>query len=229
MNIQIKSTKEYANQGVSILTFGVSGAGKTTLCATLPNPIILSAESGLLSISAVDLPYVQIESIDQLREVYTWLAKSEEARQFESIALDSITEIAEVVLAFEKKRMVNGKLVDPRQAYGALSDQMVEIIRAFRDLPKNVYFSAKLEKQQDEMGKVFYGPAMPGNKTAQALPYFFDEVLALRVEKDPDGIPQRYLMCHPDGLWTAKDRSGKLDAWESPDLGAIIRKIKGEG
>jgi hypothetical protein len=25
----------------------------------------------------------------------------------------------------------------------------------------------------------------------------------------------------------AKDRSGKLDAWEAPDLGEIIRKITG--
>jgi len=35
-------------------------------------------------------------------------------------------------------------------------------------------------------------------------------------------------MCDSDGLWVAKDRSGKLDAWEAPDLGEIIRKITGE-
>jgi len=38
-----------------------------------------------------------------------------------------------------------------------------------------VYMSAKLEKTQDEMGRVLYSPSMPGNKTGQALPYFFDE------------------------------------------------------
>ena len=62
----------------------------------------------------------------------------------------------------------------------------------------------------------------------QSLPYYFDEVLALRVEKDADGNTQRALMCDSDGLWTAKDRSGRLDAWEAPDLGAIIAKIGGE-
>jgi hypothetical protein len=61
----------------------------------------------------------------------------------------------------------------------------------------------------------------------QGLPYFFDEVLALRVERDADGNAQRAIMCDSDGLWLAKDRSGKLDAWESPDLGEIIRKIGG--
>ena len=69
-----------------------------------------------------------------------------------------------------------------------------ELIRAFRDLPgRHVYMSAKLEKSQDEMGRVFYAPSMPGNKTGQQLPYFFDEVLALRVEKDADGNPQLHL------------------------------------
>jgi hypothetical protein len=59
------------------------------------------------------------------------------------------------------------------------------------------------------------------------LPYLFDEVLALRVERDSDGAVQRALMCESDGLWLAKDRSGKLDAWEAPDLGAVISKIGG--
>jgi hypothetical protein len=28
-------------------------------------------------------------------------------------------------------------------------------------------------------------------------------------------------------MWQAKDRSGKLAAWEAPDLGEIIKKIGG--
>jgi hypothetical protein len=87
--------------------------------------------------------------------------------------------------------------------------------------------SAKLEKSTDEMGKLLYNPSMPGKSLTQGLPYFFDEVLALRVERDADGNAQRAIMCDSDGLWLAKDRSGKLDAWESPDLGEIIRKIGG--
>jgi len=41
-------------------------------------------------------------------------------------------------------------------------------------------------------------------------------------------VTQRALMCDSDGLWLAKDRSGKLEAWEAPDLGAIIAKIGGK-
>ena len=88
--------------------------------------------------------------------------------------------------------------------------------------------TAKLEKSQDEMGRMLYAPSMPGNKTGQALPYFFDLMLALRVERDAEGVTQRALMCDGDGLWQAKDRSGKLDQWEGPDLGEIIKEIAAE-
>lgn len=156
-----------------------------------------------------------------LTEAYRWITESNDAKAFDSVALDSISEIAEVVLSTEKK-----KSKDPRQAYGALQEIIGDLIRGFRDIQgKHVYFSAKLEKQQDEMGRVLYSPSMPGNKTGQQLPYFFDEVLALRIEKDAEGKTSRALMCDSDGLWTAKDRSGKLDAWESPNLGEIITKI----
>lgn len=223
MAIQLRSTKGLSSNGVKLLVYGQAGAGKTSLIKTLPNPVVLSAEGGLLSIADADLPYIEIGDMDSLNEAYEWLL-SDEGKQFDSVALDSISEIAEVVLSAEKK-----KTKDPRQAYGALQEIMGDLIRSFRDLPgKHVYFSAKLEKSQDEMGRMLYAPSMPGNKLAQGLPFYFDEVLALRVEKDGEGNTQRALMCDSDGLWTAKDRSGKLDDWEAPDLGEIIQKIGGE-
>lgn len=220
MAIQIKHTGGLSTNGVKLLVYGQAGAGKTSLIKTLPTPIVLSAEAGLLSLQSANLPYIEINTMESLHEAYEFLIGSE-GEAFESVALDSISEIAEVCLIHEKKIAK-----DPRQAYGAMQEQMGEIIRLFRDLPnKHVYMSAKLEKSTDEMGRILYSPSMPGNKTGQALPYFFDEVLALRIEKDADGATQRALMCDGDGLWNAKDRSGKLDAWEAPDLGEIIKKI----
>lgn len=223
MAIQLKRTKESTAQAVKLLVYGQAGAGKTSLIPTLPTPVILSAEGGLLSIADTNLPFIEITSMQDLREAYQWLNGSAESREFESVALDSISEIAEVVLNTEKK--INK---DPRAAYGAMQEQMADIIRGFRDLPgKHVYMSAKLEKTQDEMGRVLYAPSMPGNKTGQSLPYFFDEVLALRVEKDSEGNTRRALLTDGDGLWLAKDRSGKLEVWEDADLGEIIKKIGG--
>lgn len=224
MAITLKKSGDLASSGVKLLVYGHAGAGKTSLIPTLPSPIVLSAEGGLLSIAGADVPYIEISDMATLREAWQWLSQSAEAKQYQSVALDSISEIAEVVLNSEKKATK-----DPRQAYGAMQEQMTDIIRAFRDLPgRHVYMSAKLDKQQDEMGRILYSPSMPGNKTGQSLPYFFDEVLALRVEKDSEGNPQRALMCDSDGVWLAKDRSGRLDMWEPADLGAIINKIGGK-
>lgn len=221
MAINLKSTKGLHVNGVKMLVYGHSGAGKTSLIPTLPNPVVFSAEAGLLSIADADVPYVEVTDVDTLMEAYRWATESAEAKHFGSIALDSISEIAEVVLNAEKK-----STKDPRQAYGAMQEQMSDIIRAFRDVPgKHVLFTAKCEKQQDEHGRLLYSPSMPGNKTGQQLPYFFDLVMALRVERDSEGNSQRALMCDSDGLWLAKDRSGKLDMWEQPDLGHIISKI----
>jgi len=222
MAISIKRTRDLTKSGVKLLVYGAAGAGKTSLITTLPKPIVMSAEAGLLSIQDADLPFIEINTIDDLRQAYVYIT-SEGGSEYESVALDSISEIAEVVLNAEKKIAK-----DPRQAYGAMQEQVSDLIRAFRDLPnKHVYMSAKLEKSQDEMGRMLYAPSMPGNKVGQSLPYFFDEVLALRVERDAEGNTQRALMCDTDGLWAAKDRSGKLAPWEAPDLGAIIEKIGG--
>ena len=221
MAIQLKSTKGAASDGVKIVTYGAAGSGKTTLIGTLPDPIIISAEAGLLSLQGLDIPYIEITDMASLKEAFAFVASAKDAQAYQSVAVDSVSEIAEVVLNAEKKLTK-----DPRQAYGALQEQMTDLIRGFRDLPgKNVYMSAKLEKMQDEAGRVLYGPSMPGNKLAQMLPYFFDEVLALRVEKDDEGKSQRALMCDSDGLWSAKDRSGKLSSWEPADLGHVISKI----
>lgn len=226
MAIKIHSTRDVAYNGVKLLVYGAAGAGKTRLNATLPNPIILSAESGLLSLKKYDLDYIHISDMDDLKDAYRWATESSEAGRYDSISLDSISEMAEAILNAEKKATK-----DPRQAYGAMQEQIADMIRAFRDIPeKHVYMSAKMEKSQNEMGRILYAPSMPGNKTGQALPYFFDEVLALRVEKskDPDEEPPRFLQTRPDGAWEAKDRSGALDMYEEADLGMIIEKIQTE-
>jgi len=225
------------DHGVKILVYGRSGVGKTVLCATAPAPLLISAESGLLSLThsniarvygegtegvSYSLPVVTIRDVAGLVDTYNWLSSSAEAKQYQTVCLDSLTEIAETVLTHAKSQVK-----DPRQAYGELIEKMTGVIRSFRDLPgKHVYMSAKQEKVQDsDTGLQLYGPSMPGNKLAQGLPYFFDEVACLRIGKTSDGKPYRYLQTAPDPQYEAKDRSGALDPIEYPHLGYIFRKI----
>lgn len=224
MAIQLRSTKDFGrNAGVKVLVYGRPGAGKTRLCATAPAPIILSAESGLLSLSDEDIPVQQITSIDDLTEVYAWLYGSEEAKCYRTVCLDSVSEIAEQVLAKEKAAVKDG-----RKAYGEMQDRMTRLLRAFRDLPgRNVYFSAKMEKMQNEEGMILYQPSLPGKTLSQGVGYFFDEVFAFVNIKDEDGNLIRCLQTSSDTSYEAKDRSGKLSFYEAPDLSMVFRKIAG--
>lgn len=237
MAIQLTTTSQAAAlHGVKVLVYGPPGMGKTMLTATAPNPILISAESGLLSLArkniekvfgvdnpaiAYDIPVIEVKTVEDLIQAYDWI-QSPEGQQFQTICIDSLSEIAEVVLANAKKQVK-----DPRQAYGELIEKMMDTVRKFRDLSgRNVYMSAKMEMTKDELtGMNMYMPSMPGSKLGQQLPYLFDEVFTLRTSKDKEGNEFRYLQTQPDLQFVAKDRSGQLDAMEGPWLYNVFAKI----
>jgi hypothetical protein len=68
---------------------------------------------------------------------------------------------------------------------------------------------------------------MPGSKLGPQLPYLFDEVFRLGINKTPQGEQYRFLQTQPDLQCDAKDRSGALDPIEQPDLNHVITKILG--
>lgn len=241
MALKFTSSAQQAQvSGVKVMVYGPAGMGKTVLSATAPAPIILSAESGLLSLKpknlvrlfgennpdiTYDVPVIQITNVNDLTEAYNWSIGSKEASQFQTICIDSLSEIAEVVLNNAKRQVK-----DTRQAYGELIEKMETTIRLFRDLPgKHVYMSSKLEKYKDEgTGVVKYGPSMPGSKLGDKVPYFYDEVFRLGTNKTPQGESYRFLQTQPDLQYDAKDRSGALANMEPPNLTHIFNKILGD-
>ena len=209
--MKVISTKGIHADGVKMLVYGASGVGKTVLCSTAPNPIIISAEKGLLSLSGLDIPAVEVTSFKEVQEVYKATRKGE----WDTICLDSISEIAEIVLA-EYKGMVN----DGRQAYGMLNDTINGLIRDFRDIPeKNVVFTAK--ELKDETGAIMVSrPSMPGKTLTNGIAYFFDEVFFMKSTKNG-----RMLHTLDSSTYNAKDRSGRLEKLEEANLTNVMRKI----
>lgn len=240
MAIQLISADSLAtSNGVKMVVYGRSGMGKTMLTATCPAPVLISAEKGLLSLKreniervwgvntpgiAYDIPVIEIKTIDDLIAAELWCRTNQQAQQFQTVVLDSITEIAEVVLANAKKQVK-----DPRQAYGELIEKMTMTIKSFRDLQgKHVLLLAKEERSKDEgTGLTLAGPQMPGAKMGPATPYLTDEVFQIAVGKNPDNSTYRYLRTQPDFSADAKDRSGALTEIEFPHIGQIINKILG--
>ena len=220
MAIKIKSTSQSVNS-VKALIFGESGTGKTKLAATVPTPLILNAEAGLLSIAGDNLDSVDIKTVEDVMEVYQFLTESEDAKKYETIVLDSVSEIAEVYLSTLKKQYT-----DARQAYGVLATDVTDMIRAYRDIKnKHVYFIAKAGKIENDSGVSEVKSIMPGKTLMQGLPFFFDEVLALRIGRLEDKSTYRYLQTGSTLGYMCKDRSGILNEQEEPDLGKIFHKI----
>lgn len=224
MTIKLTTTNQ-SSKFVKALCYGDAGSGKTVLCSTAPNPIIISAESGLLSLSHLNIPVIEVSTLADVQEAYQFITESDEAKGFETVCLDSITEIAEVMLSQYKK---DDK--DPRKSYGALADHMSQLVRTFRDLPEfHVYFSAKMARIEDEYSGIStFRPGMPGKTLVNGLPFFFDEVMALRIGEEEGGDKFRYLQTEPDMQYTAKDRSGNLDVIERPDLTHMFDKVLGK-
>lgn len=238
MAIILKSSAALAvANGIKALIYANAGTGKTMLSATAPKPVVISAESGLLSLSKgniervfgigtpginYDMPVIEINNLDDLIAAELW-CHTAAAAQFDTVILDSITEIAEKVLSNAK-----GQVKDPRQAYGELIEKMTTVVKQFRDLQgKNVIMFAKEERQKDEqLNAMMFMPSMPGSKLGGQLPYLFDEVFHLGIGKEPDGSTYRYLRTQPDFTHTAKDRSGALNELEIPNLTTIITKIQ---
>ncbi len=232
------AAQQTANNGVKILVHGRSGMGKTVLAATLgQRTIMVSAESGALSLQRknlerlygvgnpdinYDMHIIVVESVADFHDAYNWIM-SEYGANYDAVAIDSLSEIAEKILKNEKSKTRDG-----RMAYGNAADEIDNIVRKFRDIPnKTVYMSAKTEMLVDgNGGGMKYFPMMPGKKTGQILDYFFDEVFYYDVYAHEDGKKYRVLHTAVSETFTAKDRSGALDAMEAPNLSAIIRKIK---
>ena len=224
-----------ADVGVTIIVYGKTGVGKTSLAATCDAPIILSCESGTLSLKSAnvarmfgpenpygnaDIPILQINSLQDMNDALAWL-RTEAAASFRTIFFDGLSEFGEMLLA-EAKPQFN----DNRLAYGQVEEVFGGILRQLRDWPnKHFVGTARMERIKTEAGVLFH-PAFPGNKFAQKVPSLFDELLKLDVAEDAQGVSYRYFATQPSPQFEAKDRSGALASVEVANISAVIQKIE---
>lgn len=223
MAIKIQSTADIEFNGVKCIVYVGPGVGKTRLCATAPRPIIISAEEGLLSLSDVDCAFVEIKSLKDLDDAYKQLRNHPD---YDTICLDSVAEIAEVLVM---ELLPNYK--DGRQAYAELARSMIPMLKRFRDIKgKNTVFTCKkIDVKDEESGTVTTELFLPGNVLGNQIPYLVDELFYMDIDRT--GIP--FLQTKPSRKVFAKDRSGALDPKGEfakdkdsvPDLSVLFKKI----
>jgi hypothetical protein len=96
---------------------------------------------------------------------------------------------------------------------------------------RTVIFVAVLEKNIDDLNVATWQPQIEGNKTGRELPAIVDEIITMQWVDFGDRKPVRAFVCTNPNPWgsPAKDRSGRLEQFEPPNLGALIEKLTGPG
>lgn len=219
----IKTTASIQQQAkVNALIYGESGAGKTRLALTCDRPLVISAEGGLLSLAGHDVPYIEVTDIKTAREAVKHI--TQHAAEYGTIIFDSLSEVAEIVLADLMQ-----KTPDPRKVYPEMESAVTRLIRQLRELPCSVIWIAKQTTVTDDAGRKSYTPMVPGQRFSDKLPYLMDLVGRLvvdAVQKEDGTIShRRTLRFVPDGTFTAKDRSGKLPELCPANIQKIIERI----
>ncbi len=118
---------------------------------------------------------------------------------------------------------------DLRGAYGLHGREMLLWLNQLQHArPMNVVFVGMLEFVTDEFNRGLWQLQCEGSKTSRELPGIVDEIVTFQLLDFGDGKPpERGFVCTSPNAWgyPAKDRSGKLDPIEPPDLGRLLNKL----
>jgi hypothetical protein len=132
-------------------------------------------------------------------------------RQYHTVIIDSLTELE--AYCFNQLLGITDTTrldEDPESAewteYKKNHTMMQRVVRAFRDLPMHVIFTASEQFQQDESKRYKYSPDLTG-KLSKKIQGFMDMVGYLAIGKDGEKTIRRlYVSPSPTGKYDAKHR-----------------------
>lgn len=219
---QLKPASSFAqNVGFKAVAYGPPGEGKTPLIKTAPRPVLLICEPGMLSMrDAHNIPAWEGYTTAKCNEFFDWLSRSNEAKNFDTVCVDSFTQYAEIELKEALAQEKHGL-----KAYGRMAERVMDKANLLFYMPqKHVYLVAK-QTQVEEGGVMKRRPYFPGQELNVKIPHLFDAILHIAKAQIP-GILQPQLAIRATGTIdiTARDRSGRLNELEPPDLAALIQK-----
>ena len=152
-------------------------------------------------------------------------------QKYDTLFVDSITVAGRLCFQWclqqpDSRSERSGKL-DTRAAYGMHGREMMSWLTHLQHIrEKNVVFVGILDEITDDYGRKQYALQIEGSKTGRELPGIVDEVITMAILTGDHG-QYRAFVCQPLNEWgyPAKDRSGRLDVLEEPNLGKLMDKM----
>lgn len=221
MNLNsLKPASDFAkNYGVKAIVYGPPGSAKTPLINTCPNPVLLACEPGLLSMRGSNVPTWEAYTADAIDEFFTWFFNSNETKKFDTLAIDSISQMAEIYLQKALKEKKHGL-----QAYGDMATKTLSQLNALYFVKeKHTYLIAKQEIIS-ENGLAFRRPYFPGKQLPIEMSHKYDQILHLDIQNIPGYGQHRAFRCIGTIDVMARDRTGKLSEFEPPNFNDLIKK-----
>jgi AAA domain len=157
--------------------------------------------------------------------------------RYETIFVDSLTAITRLSFRWAEQQPESyserSGRKDLRGSYGLHGREMVLWLNQLQHArAKNVIFVGILERNIDDFNVATWQLQSEGSKTARELPGIVDQIITMQFLDFGDGKPPiRGFVCTNQNSWNypAKDRSGKLDQVEAPDLGKLLSKLTTKG
>ena len=154
-----------------------------------------------------------IRSMKELENLYNTLFKSisDGKMYYKTVAIDSLSELADLDMrdimkdAYSRNPDKVDKDVPSQREWGKSRAHMRTIVRAFRDLPCHVIYTAQVATLQEEGQPTKYFPGFSG-KLRTEIPGFMDVVGYLTTEVD-QGVVVRKLQVQGTRRVVAKDRT----------------------
>lgn len=222
MNIRdLRPASEFAKcYGVKMLAYGPPGEGKTPLINTAPRPVVAMIEPGFASMRTSSVPTWDATTPERCDEFFKWVFGSAEVKNFDTICIDSVSQMAEMYLKWAKTKSRDGRAV-----YGIMAEKVMEQMDGiFAMKNKHAYLVCK-QSFKDGGETTFMRPYFPGQELDVRIPHLFDIVAHIAKANVPGmNTPVTAIRCVGTPNIRARNRFGTLNEFEPPDLSALFNK-----
>lgn len=211
------------------IVWGDFGVGKTPFCGTLEacektSPcLFLDIDQGTMSLDDLDpRPAVlTVEKWEDMNRVYALLKSKSwdklaeltgsNSKEYRSVVIDSGTELAGVLLRSIVTEDDRNEGVPDQAAYFKTEIRFFTMYRSFQSLPLSVVMTAGVKDQKDDVAGIvrLFPEFSPG--LLHKLLRFTDLILFMNIVQEKDKY-MHSIQTKPTNRFTARDRSGKLEA-----------------